>query len=101
MSQSTSSILVVDDDPTFRQGLRASLKSSGYDVDAARNAEQALEYVRQRPVDVVLLDISMPGIGGWRHAAGFAPPRRRLASSCSQYASTRYGRRQGPCPGSR
>jgi two-component system, OmpR family, KDP operon response regulator KdpE len=69
MSQSTSSILVssilvVDDDPTFRQGLRVSLKSSGYDVDVARNAEQALEYVRQRPVDIVLLDINMPGIGG-------------------------------------
>jgi two-component system, OmpR family, KDP operon response regulator KdpE len=64
MPQSTSSILVVDDDPTFRQGLRASLKSSGYEVDVARNAEQALEYVRQRPVDVVLLDINMPGIGG-------------------------------------
>jgi len=64
MSQSTSSILVVDDDPTFRQGLRASLKTSGYDVDVARSAEQALEYVRQRPVDVVLLDINMPGIGG-------------------------------------
>jgi len=64
MSQSTSSILVVDDDPAFRQGLRASLKTSGYAVDVARNAEQALEYVRQRPVDVVLLDINMPGIGG-------------------------------------
>jgi two-component system KDP operon response regulator KdpE len=64
MSQSASSILVVDDDPTFRKGLRASLKSSGYDVDVARNAEQALECVRQRPVDVVLLDINMPGIGG-------------------------------------
>jgi two-component system, OmpR family, KDP operon response regulator KdpE len=64
MPQSTSSILVVDDDPAFRQGLRASLKSSGYDVHVARNAEQALEYVRQRPVDVVLLDINMPGIGG-------------------------------------
>ena len=50
--------------PAFRQGLRASLKTSGYAVDVARNAEQALEYVRQRPVDVVLLDINMPGIGG-------------------------------------
>jgi two-component system KDP operon response regulator KdpE len=48
----------------FRQGLRASLKTSGYDVDIARNAGDALEYVRQRPVDVVLLDINMPGIGG-------------------------------------
>jgi two-component system KDP operon response regulator KdpE len=44
--------------------LRASLKTSGYDVDTVRNAGDALEYVRQRPVDVVLLDINMPGIGG-------------------------------------
>jgi len=64
MSQSTTNILVVDDDPTFRQGLRASLRTSGYDVDTARNAEEALRYVRQRPVDIVLLDINMPGLGG-------------------------------------
>jgi two-component system KDP operon response regulator KdpE len=64
MSPATVSILVVDDDPTFRQGLRASLRTSGYSVDTARNAGEALEYVRERPVDVVLLDINMPGIGG-------------------------------------
>jgi len=64
MSKSASRILVVDDDPTFRQGLRASLKSSGYEVDTARNAEEALEYVRQHPVGIVLLDINMPGLGG-------------------------------------
>src|SRR5258708_22341408 len=64
MSQLSNKILVVDDDPTFRQGLRASLKSSGYEVDAARNAEEALEYVRQHPVGIMLLDMNMPGLGG-------------------------------------
>ena len=64
MSQSSNKILVVDDDPTFRHGLHASLKSSGYEVDSARNAEEALEYVRQHPVGMVLLDINMPGLGG-------------------------------------
>ena len=64
MSPSTINVLVVDDDPAFRQGLRASLKSCGYSVDTARNAEEALEYVRERPVDIVLLDTNMPGIGG-------------------------------------
>jgi two-component system KDP operon response regulator KdpE len=64
MSQSSNKILVVDDDPSFRQGLRASLKSSGYEVDSARNAEEALEYVRQHPVGMVLLDINMAGLGG-------------------------------------
>jgi two-component system KDP operon response regulator KdpE len=56
--------LVVDDDPAFRQGLRASLTTGGYSVDTARSGEEALEYVRERPVDVVLLDINMPGLGG-------------------------------------
>jgi two-component system, OmpR family, KDP operon response regulator KdpE len=64
MSPPTVSILVVDDDPAFRQGLRASLKTTGYCADAARNAEEALEYIRGRPIDIVLLDINMPGIGG-------------------------------------
>jgi two-component system, OmpR family, KDP operon response regulator KdpE len=64
MPQSATKILVVDDDPSFRQGLRASLQSSGYDVHNAANAEEALEYVREHPIDIVLLDINMPGIGG-------------------------------------
>jgi two-component system KDP operon response regulator KdpE len=57
-------ILLVDDDPAFRIGLAASLKTSGYAVDLARNAQEALHYVRERPVDIVLLDINMPEIGG-------------------------------------
>jgi two-component system KDP operon response regulator KdpE len=64
MSLPTTSILVVDDDPAFRQGLRASLKTRGYCTEAVRNAEEAVEYVRERPVDIVLLDINMPGMGG-------------------------------------
>jgi len=64
VSPQTISVLVVDDDPAFRLGLRASLKTSGYSVDTARNTEEALEYVRERRVDVVLLDINMPGMGG-------------------------------------
>jgi two-component system KDP operon response regulator KdpE len=58
------SILIVDDDPSFRLGLAASLKASGYSVRLARNAEEALAYIRERPVDIVLLDINMPEIGG-------------------------------------
>jgi two-component system, OmpR family, KDP operon response regulator KdpE len=64
ISQAVISVLLVDDDPAFRRGLAASLKSSGYSVALARNAEEALTYVRVRPVDIVLLDINMPDIGG-------------------------------------
>jgi len=64
ISPSVISILAVDDDPAFRMGLAASLKTSGYSVSLARNAQEALHYVRERPVDLVLLDINMPEIGG-------------------------------------
>jgi len=70
------SILIVDDDPAFRMGLAASLKASGYSVDLARNAEEALDYVRERPVDIVLLDINMPEVGGveaCQHLRSLAP----------------------------
>jgi two-component system KDP operon response regulator KdpE len=63
-NQSSINILIVDDDPTFRDGLRASLKSMGYSADTARNAEEALAYVHERRVGLVLLDINMPGMGG-------------------------------------
>lgn len=62
--QQRISVLVVDDDPTFRQGLRSSLKTGGYSAYMARSGEEALRHVRQQPIDVVLLDVNMPGIGG-------------------------------------
>ena len=58
------SILIVDDNPAFRMGLAASLKASGYSVSLARSAQEALDYVRERPVDIVLLDMNMPEVGG-------------------------------------
>jgi two-component system KDP operon response regulator KdpE len=64
MSPAATNVLLVDDDPAFRLGLRASLKTGAYLVETARNAEEALEYIREHPVDVVLLDINMPGMGG-------------------------------------
>lgn len=57
-------ILVVDDDPQIRRVLRTSLVSQGYEIDDARNGEEALERVRDERFDLVLLDMNMPGIGG-------------------------------------
>jgi two-component system KDP operon response regulator KdpE len=64
MSLQQSSVLVVDDEFSLRKVLRTSLAASGFDVEEARNGEEALETVREHPFDLVLLDINMPGING-------------------------------------
>lgn len=58
------SILVVDDEEIMRDVLEVLLSSVGYKVDLAKTGEEGLEMYTRRPYDVVLLDVSMPGIGG-------------------------------------
>ena len=57
-------ILVVDDDPQIRRVMRVTLTQKGYEIDDATNGESALEKIRQRRFDLVLLDMNMPGMGG-------------------------------------
>ena len=64
MSSQPASVLVVDDEFALRKALRASLTASGFAVEEARNGEEAVGAVRQRPFDLFLLDINMPGVGG-------------------------------------
>jgi two-component system KDP operon response regulator KdpE len=61
---SAGRILVVDDDPQIRRVMRVALTGHGYEVDDVTNGEAALERLRERPVDLVLLDMNMPGMGG-------------------------------------
>jgi DNA-binding response OmpR family regulator len=57
-------ILVVDDEESLRLSLKFKLKSAGFDVDTAVDGEEALEKLKTRPVDCVLLDINMPHMSG-------------------------------------
>ncbi len=59
-------ILVVDDEEVMRDVLESLLTGEGYQVDLARTGEEGIDKFQQRPVDVVLLDVSMPGMGGLR-----------------------------------
>jgi two-component system KDP operon response regulator KdpE len=61
---SAGSILVVDDEPQIRRVLRIMLTGQGYEIDDAKCGEAALERLRQRRFDLVLLDVGMPGVGG-------------------------------------
>ena len=57
-------VLVVDDEPAMRRALHATLGASGFDIEEARDGEEAVELVARMPVSLVLLDCNMPGMGG-------------------------------------
>ena len=58
------SILVVDDEQGMRDFLKIMLKKSGYQVHTANNGDMALSLIRERPFDLVISDIRMPGTSG-------------------------------------
>jgi DNA-binding NtrC family response regulator len=60
------SILVVDDEEVMRDVLENLLSGEGYRVELAKTGEEGVAKYADRPPDVVLLDVSMPGIGGLR-----------------------------------
>src|SRR5882672_7891443 len=60
------SVLVVDDEEIMRDVLETLLSSEGYRVDLAKTGEEGLDAYTKRSYDAVLLDVSMPGIGGLR-----------------------------------
>jgi DNA-binding response OmpR family regulator len=57
-------VLAVDDSPTYLDQVAATLRDEGYDVALARSGEESLELLATQSVDCILLDLSMPGLGG-------------------------------------
>jgi len=57
-------ILLIDDEPQIRRVLRASLAAQGANVLDVPSGEEALDLLRERTVDLILLDLNMPGLGG-------------------------------------
>ncbi len=72
------SILIVDDESGIRQSLASILQEEGYRVEAVGSGEECLKAVESRPVDLVLLDVWLPGLDGLAtlerlHQVGAAP----------------------------
>ena len=57
-------ILVIDDEPAIRRFLRTSLGAEGYDVLEAEDGEMGLAMLRRNAVDLLVLDLGLPGIDG-------------------------------------
>jgi len=64
MPPPAKSILWVDDEGELLESHRIFLRSKGYEVEWASNADDAVEMLRRRPFDIMLLDEQMPGKRG-------------------------------------
>lgn len=71
-------ILLVEDDATVRESVAAYLTRSGYAVDAVAAGDAAIERYVEAPADLVLLDLMLPGIGGFEVCRRLRSIRRDL-----------------------
>jgi two-component system, OmpR family, response regulator ResD len=61
---SRGSVLVVDDEPTIREVVSRYLERAGYETRVAGDGPSALQAVAERPPDLIVLDLMLPGIDG-------------------------------------
>ena len=59
-------ILLADDEAEIRDVLRIYLEKDGYVVTEAADGVEAMNLLRKEPFDLVILDIMMPGVDGYR-----------------------------------
>jgi len=58
-------ILIVDDESPMRELLSLYLRQEDYEIDESSNGTEAIEKIRERSYSLILLDIMMPGMGGF------------------------------------
>jgi len=63
---SSQTVLLIDDDTTLLELLCRHLQAAGYQVATAPDGQTGLEIAAQAPPDLVVLDVMMPGLDGWR-----------------------------------
>jgi len=57
-------LLIVDDEEHFLSATATRLEVRGFDVTAVDRGEKALQVLREKPIDIALVDLKMPGISG-------------------------------------
>ena len=57
-------VLIVDDEPPIRRFLRTALSAQEYRVEEAGDGETALDFLQRNPVDLIVLDLGLPGMDG-------------------------------------
>lgn len=62
--ESEKKLLVIDDEPAIREGVRRILESESFQVETFSSGHAALERIKQESFDLVITDLKMPGISG-------------------------------------
>ncbi|MCU0977373.1 MAG: response regulator [Steroidobacteraceae bacterium] len=94
-------ILIVDDSPTELQQMRKALENGGFRIEAANDGAEALRKAREMRPDLILMDIVMPVMDGFRATRALAsdPDTRGIpvimVSSKGQESDRVWGMRQG------
>ena len=65
VNQDTADILVVDDEKGIRESIREAIQYAGYSCWTAGSGEEALKFLEEKHVDLLIADIRMPGLNGF------------------------------------
>lgn len=87
MPRQPKKILVVDDEENARIGLSRLLSREGYQVDSVSNGYEALNYLREKDVNLVVTDINMPEMNG----IAFLKELNKNFPNCNVIMITAYG----------
>jgi len=71
-------LLLCDDSTVERHALSAFLRSNGFSVDEASDGDAAIAHLKNKPVDLILLDLNMPGSDGFGVLSYLQEHRRAL-----------------------
>jgi len=94
-----TSVLVIDDEAPIRLLCRVNLEAEGMKVFEAADGPTGLEQARENTPDVVLLDVMMPGLDGWRVVeALFRSRNPRFFFNVARFPALFCGFGGGPLP---
>ena len=83
-------VLIVEDEAALADGVARGLKAEGFEVDIAYDGLTGMEKARQEDIDVVVLDIMLPGLNGYRvcralREEGVGTPILMLTAKSGEY----------------
>ena len=74
LSSEKARVLVVDDEQSLRKIISIAMKKEGHEVFTSSSAFEALDLLKQEEVDLIILDMKMPGMGGIEFCGRLTPP---------------------------